>query len=159
MGFSHSLCGFNDTPAGLVAQGTEEEGVGKSNVPPPPPPLVDTFPAIADDEPPAEKTLVETVMEDVSLVDDSDSGLAVETQSLPPTAATATSNGDKHPLKTLWKKATKKFTPADPPTALSSSIQSSDAEQTGPSRFSGAQQSIQQPEDEMQLTLSEETDE
>jgi hypothetical protein len=152
------------------AEEEEEIGVAKGDVPP----LVDTFQAVSDDDvslPPAAEGAFETVMEDVSLVDESCEKGAESVQSLTSTASGTTtstkknsSNGAKHPLKRLWKKATTKSSPAvavDPASALSSP-QPSDAELSEqPTRFTSPPQLLmsQQREDEMQLTLAEETDE
>ena len=131
-----------------------EEGVEEGNVPPTP--LVDTFPAVADDDTaslPAEGAF-ETVMEDVSLVEEATSSSAQQSQTINNSNGSAATA--KHPaLKRLWKKATKKFTPADHPAVATSATP--DAEQTA--QVSRAPTQSQQPEDEMQLTLAEETDE
>jgi hypothetical protein len=141
-----------------------KEGVAEGDVPP----LVDTFQAVTDDDvslPPAEGAF-ETVMEDVSLVEEpSCSAESLTVQPPPPASGSKNSfNGAKHPLKRLWKKATTKSSPAvavDPASALSSP-QPSDAELSEqPTRFTSPPQLLmsQQREDEMQLTLAEETDE
>jgi hypothetical protein len=154
------------------AEEEEEIGVAKGDVPP----LVDTFQAVSDDDvslPPAAEGAFETVMEDVSLVDESCEKGAESVQSLTSTASGTTtstkknsSNGAKHPLKRLWKKATKKSSPAaietvDPLASALSSTQSTEAEHSESLRFTSPQlMSSQQREDEMQLTLAEElTDE
>ena len=153
------------------AEEEEERGVAKGDVPP----LVDTFQAVSDDDvslPPAAEGAFETIMEDVSLVDESCEG-AESVQSLTSTASGTTtstkknsSNGAKHPLKRLWKKATKKSSPAaietvEPLASALSSTQSTEAEHSESLRFTSPQlMSSQQREDEMQLTLAEElTDE
>lgn len=139
-----------------------EEGVAEGDVPP----LVDTFQAVTDDDvslPPAQGAF-ETVMEDVSLVEEpSCSAESLTVQPPPASGSKNSSNGAKHPLKRLWKKATTKSSPAvavDPASALSSP-QPSDAEPSEqPTRFTSPQLLMsQQREDEMQLTLAEETDE
>ncbi|XP_032785837.2 protein amnionless isoform X2 [Daphnia magna] len=146
-------------PAATVAGRADEaegEGVAESNAPP----LVDTFPAVSDDEVslPAEGV---SVMEDVSLVDET-SATAESAQSPPLNTISInnSANGSKHPLKRLWKKATQKLslTASGDPTGALSSPQSSDAEPTA-ERFTAPQLMGQQCEDEMQLTLAEETDE
>lgn len=144
------FCGFSCV-AGLA---NEAEGVAESNAPP----LVDTFPAVSDDEVsfPAEGL---SVMEDVSLVDET----SAESGQSPPLntiSSNNSANGSKHPLKRLWKKATKKLslTAVGDPAAALSSPQSSDAEPTA-EHFTAPQPMSQQCEDEMQLTLAEETDE
>lgn len=148
------FCGFTNTTVGLDRA---EGGVGdESNVTP----LADTFPAVADDDvlPAVEETAAATTtavaaqMEDVSLVDDGTS----EKNQCPDVAAAP--NGAKHPLKRLWNKAAKKWTPQPPPPAGPAVLSTSDAEQTAETLRPAPLQS-QQAEDEMQLTLAEETDE
>ncbi|EFX72558.1 hypothetical protein DAPPUDRAFT_254308 [Daphnia pulex] len=122
-----------------------EEGVAEGDVPP----LVDTFQAVTDDDvslPPAQGAF-ETVMEDVSLVEEpSCSAESLTVQPPPPPASSGSKNslnGAKHPLKRLWKKATTKSSPAvalDPASALSSP-QPSDAEPSEqPTRFTSPPQ-------------------
>ena len=147
-----TFCGFFLSVTTGLADGAEE-GVEEGNVPPTP--LVDTFPAVADDDTaslPAEGAF-ETVMEDVSLVEEATSSSAQQSQTINNSNGSAATA--KHPLKRLWKKATKKFTPADHPAVATSATP--DAEQTA--QVSRAPTQSQQPEDEMQLTLAEETDE
>lgn len=113
-----------------------EEGVEEGNVPP----QVDTFPAVDGATATAAAAAPETVMEDVVL----ESSDTIETKS----EKSSSSDGAKHPLKKLWRKAAKKFTPAD------AIHPSTDAEQTADVAFTAQNQ---QREDEMQLTLAEET--
>ncbi len=152
---------FCVTTTGL-ADGAEE-GVEEGNVPPTP--LVDTFPAVDDAASLPAEGAFETVMEDVSLVDDeTTSSSAQQSQTIASNnsnggAAEAATIPTKHPLKRLWKRATKKFTMADHPAGVGSSSLP-DAERTVEvSRFTAPTTQSQQPEDEMQLTLAEETDE
>ncbi len=114
-----------------------EEGVEEGDVPPTP--LVDTFPVVDDAASLPAEGAFETVMtnsgQDVSLVDDeTTSSSAQHSQTIGSNnsnagAAEAATIPTKHPLKMLWKKATKKFTMADHSTGVGTSLVP-DAERT-----------------------------